>query len=316
MTAEADHDSADGIVRRLLEGDGRAAARALTLIENRDPRARAVLKALYPRTGKAHVVGVTGIAGSGKSTLIARLTGELRGRGKKIGILMVDPTSAFSGGALLGDRLRMRDYFLDGGVFMRSFATRRGLGGISPGIADAVQLLDAMGEDVVFVETIGIGQDQVQVAAVVHTVVVALTPGVGDEVQAMKAGILEIADVVAVNKADLPGAAETAQRIRALFEGTELAVIESSALTGEGIAALLAEIERHRERLPAGGQASRQRSLSRQYLLSILQEEFLAEALEEVGNDSLEEMVGEIAARRLDPYTAAEGIVRKVRSAG
>jgi LAO/AO transport system kinase len=313
MSSQTGREIAADLAARVLEGDRRAAARALTLIENRDPRARAVLKALYPRTGRAHAVGVTGAAGSGKSTLIACLTRELRGRNQRVGVLMVDPSSPFSGGALLGDRLRMRDHFLDDGVFMRSFATRRGAGGVSPGIAEAVQLLDAMGEDVIFVETIGIGQDQLQVATVAHTVIAVLPPG-GDEVQAMKAGILEIADIVAVNKADLPGAFETAQRIRALFEGAELPVLETSALGNQGIGRLLDEVARHREKLLAsGGPAARSLSLSRQQLLSILQEGFLAEALEEIGNDSFEAMLREIAARRLDPYTAAEGILKRVR---
>jgi len=243
----------DDLAQRILKGDVRAAAQVLTLIADKDPRARAVLKLLYPRTGRAHIIGVTGATGSGKSTLITRMTAELRRRKKKVGILTVDPTSPFSGGALLGDRLRMRDHFLDPGVFIRSLATRGGWGGVSASLREAAQILDAMGKEAILVETIGAGQDQVEIAKIAHTVVLVLGPWTGDEIQGMKAGLIEIADIVVVNKADLSGAEETFQQLRSVLEDSGPPILKTSALGNDGIALLIDRIEEHRSRARKDG---------------------------------------------------------------
>src|SRR5919198_3283875 len=225
----------DNPLKQILNGDVRALARLMSLIENRDHKAEVALKALYPHTGRAHVVGVTGAPGTGKSTLIDRMTVEFRRRKKTVGILAVDPSSVFSSGAVLGDRIRMREHFLDDGVFIRSFATRGGSGGLSVAVREAIHLLDAAGKEVIFVETIGVGQDQVEIAALAHTVVVVLIPGMGDEIQGMKAGLTEIADVLAVNKADLAGAEEMVQQLKVLFGDEGFHIVPASSLKNEGI---------------------------------------------------------------------------------
>ncbi len=300
------------LAKQILKGDVRAAAQVLTLVENRDPRARAILKAIYPQTGKAHIIGMTGAAGTGKSVLIDRMTAELRGRKKKVGILTVDPTSPFSGGALLGDRIRMRDHFLDEGVFIRSMATRGGSGGVSAAVRDSVHLLDAAGKEIVFIETIGVGQDEVEVSTIAHTVVVVLAPWMGDEIQGMKAGLLEISDLLVVSKADLPGAEETFQCLRRLFEDSGLPILKTSAITNEGIDLLLEGIERHRAQLLASGdQWRRNLNFSRRQLLSLVRARILAQALPKIDEAFIEKLVERIAERGLDPYTAAEEVVRK-----
>ena len=300
------------LAKRILDGDTRAVAQLITLIENKDERARSVLRSLYPHTGRAHVIGVTGSAGSGKSTLIARLTAAIRRRKKGVGILVVDPTSPFSGGALLGDRLRMRDHFVDEGVFIRSLATRGALGGLSSCIREAVNLLDAMGKEIVFVETIGIGQNQVEISTIARTTIVVLNPWAGDDIQGMKAGLLEIADILVVNKADVAGVDQTFHQLKALFENSGLPLLKTSALDGEGIDLLIEEMEKHRARLLASGDhRTRDRNFSRSQLLAILQERMMERALEKIGQDSLEEFVEKIVERHLDPYTAAEQILKE-----
>lgn len=300
------------LAKRILKGDVRAAAQVLTLVENNDPRARAILKAIYPRTGKAHIVGITGAAGTGKSVLIDRMTAELRSRKKKVGILTVDPTSPFSGGALLGDRIRMRNHFLDEGVFIRSLATRGGWGGVSGAIRDSVHVLDAAGKEVVFIETIGVGQDEVEVSTMAHTVVVVLTPWMGDEIQGMKAGLLEISDILVVSKADLSGAEELFQCLRRHFEDSGLLILKTSAITNEGIVLLLEGIERHRSQLLASGDHRRRNlNFSRWQLLSLLRAMVLTQALRKIDDAFIERLVERIAERGLDPYTAAEEVVKK-----
>lgn len=303
---------ADELVERIVKADARAAAQVLTLIENRDKRARAILQALYPRTGQAHIVGVTGTTGSGKSALIDRMTSEFRRQKKKVGILMVDPTSPFTGGALLGDRLRMRDHFLDEGVFIRSLATRGGWGGVSASVREAINLLDAMGKEIIFVETIGVGQDQVEITTIAHTVLVVLSPWTGDEIQAMKAGLLEAADILVVNKADLAGAEELLQQVSALFEESALPILKTSALENQGITLLIGEIGRHRRALLTSGDDHRRNvSFSRKHLLCLLQERLLTQLLLRVGEESIEGLAEKIAGRQMDPYTAAEKILEK-----
>jgi LAO/AO transport system kinase len=300
-------------IKQILNGDIRALASLMSLIEEGDPKVKTVLKAIYPLTGKGHVIGVTGAAGSGKSTLVDRMTAQYRQRRRAVGILAVDPTSVFSTGALLGDRIRMRNHFVDDGVFIRSFATRGSSGGVSAAVRKAIHLLDAAGKDVIFIETIGVGQDQLEIAAVAHTVVVVLTPQMGDEVQAMKAGLAEIADILVVNKTDLSGADETIQQLKGLFADEDFHILATSALQDRGIDALVDRIEEHRkESLDNGKYQTRRLSLARQELLSLLREKVFAELAKKIGDDSLEVQVKRIAERRIDPYSAVDKLARVI----
>lgn len=302
----------DNLVKRILKGDARAAARLITLIEDGNPKAKTVLRMLYPRTGKAHVIGITGAAGTGKSTLIDRLTLEFRRRKKRIGILAVDPTSPFSGGAFLGDRIRMRTHFTDKGVFIRSLAARGGCGGVSASVRGAVHLLDAMGKEIVFIETIGAGQDEVEISTLAHSVVVVLSPSMGDEIQAMKAGLLEIADILVVNKNDLHGAEEVVQQLQDLRENSGLPILKISALTGEGTGSLVDALEKRRtELLSNRPHDARRIDLCRRELASLLQERMLARALKKLTGPSMERLVKRVADRKVDPYTALEMIAKK-----
>jgi LAO/AO transport system kinase len=301
----------NNLIKQILKGDVRALASLMSLIEDGDPKAKAVLKAIYPHTGRAHVIGVTGAAGTGKSSLIDRMTAEYRRRRRTVGILAVDPTSLFSTGAVLGDRVRMRDHFVDDGVFIRSFATRGGSGGMSAAVRKAIHLLDAAGKEVIFVETIGVGQDQLEIAALAHMVVVLLTPQMGDEIQGMKAGLAEIADILVVNKADLSGAEETLQQLKALFADEDFHILATSAIKDEGIDLLVDRIEEHRKKSLDNGKYQRRRlSLSRQELLSLLREKVFAELAKKIGDDSLEAQVRLIAERQIDPYSAVDKLAR------
>lgn len=293
-------------------GDLRVLARCLTWIENGDPRAQPILREIYPRTGKAHIVGVTGAPGTGKSTLISRMTTELRRRGKRVAILTVDPTGPFSGGALLGDRIRMREHFLDRGVYIRSLATRGCGGGVSSAVRDATCLLDAVGNEAILIETIGVGQDQVEVKNLAHTVVVTVIPWMGDEVQGMKAGLLEIADILVVNKADLAGAEEIYERLRSLFEEAGISIRKTSALENAGIDRLIDAVENHRTQLLTGrNHRDKKLAFSRIQLLALLREGLLDRLVERLGASALEKWVQRVAERRLDPYTAAERILKR-----
>ena len=299
------------LTKRVLKGDVRALASLMTLIDDGDPRARAVLKAVYPKTGRAHVIGVTGAAGTGKSSLIDRMTAEYRGRQKTVGILAVDPSSAFSNGALLGDRVRMRAHFADAGVFIRSFATRGAKGGVSASIRDAIHLLDAAGKDVIFVETIGVGQDELEIAGLAHLVVVVLIPEMGDEVQGMKAGLAEIADILVVNKADLPGADVTFQQLTAIF--SDFDILLTSAINHDGVRQLVDDIEKHRLDNCRNGDHHRKRlSLCREELLSLLRQRLVTQLTQRIDDHLLDERVKRIAERRLDPYSEAEDLARRL----
>jgi LAO/AO transport system kinase len=304
----------DNPLKQILDGDVRAVARLMSLIENRDHKAKVALKALYRHTGRAHVIGVTGAPGTGKSTLIDRMTVEFRRRKKTVGILAVDPSSVFSTGAVLGDRIRMREHFLDDGVFIRSFATRGSGGGVSVAVRAAIHLLDAAGKEVIFVETIGVGQDQVEIAALAHTVVVVLTPGMGDEIQGMKAGLTEIADVLAVNKTDLAGAEEMLQQLKAWFGDEDFHIVSTSALKNEGVHLLVDSIEAHRRKsLDNGDYQTKQLSLCRHELLSLLREKVFSELTKKIADDALEKQVKLIAQRQKDPYSAVDEIAKRIR---
>ena len=303
----------NNLVKRILNGDVRALASLMSLIEDGDPKVKAVLKAIYTHAGRAHVIGVTGAAGTGKSTVIDRMTAEYRRRRKTVGILAVDPTSLFSTGAVLGDRVRMRDHFVDDGVFIRSFATRGSSGGVSAAVRKAIHLLDAAGKEVIFVETIGVGQDQLEIAALAQMVVVVLTPQMGDEVQGMKAGLAEIADILVVNKADLSGADETVQQLTALFADEDFLILATSAIKDQGIDLLVDRIEEHRKKSLGNDKYRKKRlNLCRQELLSLLREKVFAELAKKIDNDLLEAQVKLIAERQIDPYSAADRLAKRI----
>jgi len=302
---------------RVLQGDVRAAARLMRLIDDAQPAAEGELRALFPSTGRAQLIGITGNPGAGKSTLVDRLIAHLRGMGKTVGVVAVDPTSPFTGGAILGDRIRMQDHALDPGVFIRSLATRGQLGGLSRATGDCVRVLDAMGKDVVIVETVGVGQDEVEVCRLAHTTVVVVVPGLGDDIQAIKAGILEVADLFCVNKADREGADRTVRDLRQMLELSaterEVAIVKCVASQGEGTGELWAAIEAHYRFLQGGpGLLQRETQRARFELIEILRERLLRAAVERLTAQGaqLDELALRIARRDLDPYSVADEAAR------
>jgi len=302
---------------RVLQGDVRAAARLMRLIDDAQPAAEGELRVLFPSTGRAQLIGITGNPGAGKSTLVDRLIAHLRGMGKTVGVVAVDPTSPFTGGAILGDRIRMQDHALDPGVFIRSLATRGQLGGLSRATGNCVRVLDAMGKDVVIVETVGVGQDEVEVCRLAHTTVVVVMPGLGDDVQAIKAGILEVADLFCVNKADREGADRTVRDLRQMLELSaterEVAIVKCVASQGEGIGELWDAIEAHYRFLQGGpGLLQRETQRARFELIEILRDRMLRAAVERLTAQGahLDELALRIARRDLDPYSVAEEAAR------
>src|SRR2546430_3775570 len=250
--AEVAKSTDESLAERLIAGDKRALARAISLVENRDPNGDRLVAQLFPRTGRARIVGLTGPPGVGKSTLIAAITAELRRRDRMIGVLSIDPSSPFTQGAVLGDRIRLSDHFLDPGVFIRSMATRGSLGGLAEAALQAALLMDASGKDDVLLETVGVGQGEIDVVDHADTVVLALQPGSGDSIQALKAGVMEIPDVIVVNKRDHPLADTMVREIRSILslgpQGSwKVPVVRTEAAKGEGITALLEQIDAHRQ---------------------------------------------------------------------
>jgi LAO/AO transport system kinase len=294
-------------------------ARLMSLIENDSPEATPVLKGLYPFTGRAFVVGITGPPGSGKSTLTDQLTQEFRRQGRTIGIVAVDPTSPFTGGAILADRIRMQQHSLDPGVFIRSMATRGHLGGLAKATNDVVNVLDAAGKEVILIETVGVGQDEVEVVKTAHTSIVVSVPGLGDDIQAIKAGILEIADIFVVNKADREGANRTVAELQAMMalgpgrSDWSPPILKTVAIQGEGIAELAEGILAHQTHLDQGGfRQLRQRERSRAFFLELLQERVTRRLLEQAGaNGILDQAIERIAHREVDPYSAVDDFLKK-----
>ncbi|HUJ26237.1 MAG TPA: methylmalonyl Co-A mutase-associated GTPase MeaB [Myxococcales bacterium] len=310
------------LAERVVAGDVRAAARLMRLIDDAQPEAEQALRALWPKTGRARIVGITGNPGAGKSTLVDQLVGLLRRQGKTVGVLAVDPTSPFTGGAILGDRIRMQDHALDAGVFIRSLATRGQLGGLSRATSDCARVLDAMGKDVILIETVGVGQDEVEVCRLAHTTVVVVVPGLGDDIQAIKAGILEVADLFAVNKSDREGADRTVRDLRSMLElnhamGRDpehpIEIVKCVASRGEGIDELWAQIDAHYEYLRKGtGLQRRETQRARSELVEVLRERLLRVALDKLAAEGaqLDDLASKIARRETDPYTVADEAAR------
>jgi len=308
------------LVERLLSGDRRALARVISLVENDFPQGHQALRLLYSRTGRAHTVGITGASGSGKSTLVACLIREYRSRGRTVGVVAVDPSSPFSHGALLGDRIRMQDLTSDPEVFVRSMATRGAQGGLAAATAQVASVLDAAGKDVVLIETVGVGQDEVAVAGAALTTVVVLTPSTGDDVQAMKAGIMEIADILVVNKADLPNSDALVTQLAALIASApagsrETPILKTVATHDRGTAELADAIDAHRRYLEDSGELARRRHAeARHQVLAMAHHRLLAAVLEATERDGrLEDLVRAVAERTLDPHSAAQQLIEAAR---
>jgi len=307
-----------GLADQVRAGDPRAIARAISLVENESPQGAAILRVLYPHSGRAFVVGVTGPPGAGKSTLVAALTAEIRRVALTVGVIAVDPTSPFTGGAVLGDRFRMQAHAGDAGVFIRSMATRGHLGGLSRATRDAAIILDAAGRDVVLIETVGVGQDEVDIVRTADLTVVTLVPGTGDDVQALKAGIMEIADIFVVNKADREGADRLVAVIEAnLTLGPPVErppIVKTVATTGEGVSALwqlLAE-----RRLKDGDQIARRRMRTEFHLRELVAARWLAYLQQRVlGPGEWRETLDKVTAREVDPYTAADAWIARATGA-
>ncbi len=303
---------------RLLAGDKRALARAISLVESDDPEGWALVREVYPRTGRANVVGFTGPPGVGKSTLIGRLVEHARAREREVAVLSVDPSSPFTKGALLGDRIRLADHFLDPGVFIRSMASRGSLGGLSEATLQTALLMDAAGSDDVFLETVGIGQAEVDIIDHADTVVLVLMPGAGDSVQALKAGVMEIPDLIVVNKADHPLTGTMMREIRAVLSlgpetGWQVPILKTEAGRGEGIEDVAEKIAEHRRQIEGEGSLERRRRRNLVNEVMALATHRLRRRLEQSvrGDPELEELLDEVAERRLDPASAAAKLLER-----
>ena len=302
----------------MLAGDRRAVARAISMVEDGSDALPALSAELYPRTGHAWTLGLTGSPGVGKSSLAEQIVKTVRALGRTVAVLAIDPTSPFTGGALLGDRVRMQAHATDPGVFIRSMATRGHLGGMALAAPEAIRVLDASGKDLVIVETVGVGQSEVEVAAATDTTVVAVAPGWGDAVQASKAGILEIADVFVVNKADRDGAAETVRDLRNMLRmgprtEWEPPIVKTSTVTGDGISELWEAVERHRSFLTDSGELERRRA--RRILTEVeamVAERLRARASGLLRSEALDGLAAALAERSLDPYAAADQLMAQL----
>lgn len=310
-------DAVPDLVARARDGEAAAVARLITLVEDGSPLLREVMAALVPHVGRAHVLGITGAPGVGKSTTTNALVTAIRDSGRRVGILAVDPSSPFSGGALLGDRVRMGDLALDPGVYIRSMGARGHLGGLAWSTPHAVRVLDAAGCDVVVVETVGVGQSEVEVAGLADTTLVLLAPGMGDGIQAAKAGILEVGDVYAVNKADRDGADRTRRELRTMLSMAQRhegawrpPVLQTVASTGTGIDELLVEVDRHGAWLAGSGELERRRTVRAAREVEAIALRTLRERWSSAGAGAdLDDVAGRVVAGTLDPYAAADELL-------
>ena len=319
MTTSSAEETATALAGGVEGGDRRALARAITHVERDDATGRALLAALYPRTGRAQTVGVTGSAGVGKSTLVARLAAEQRRRGRLVGIVAVDPSSPFSHGALLGDRIRMQELTADPGVFLRSMASRGHLGGLAESASGVVDVLDAGGYDVVIVETVGAGQDEVEIASATQSTVLVTSPAAGDEIQSMKAGLMEVAQLLVVNKADLAGADTAVQQLLSLLaiaapRAWEPPVLKVVARSGEGVEELADRIDEHQRHVRDSRHAgAERRALVEAQLTTLATAALSRRALGEARRSGvLARLVGEVADRRRDPRSAADELLAAI----
>jgi LAO/AO transport system kinase len=305
------------LIDAVIGGERRALGRLITRVENREPGWQDAMKALYPRTGTARIVGITGPPGAGKSSLTNRIAAILLKRGRRVGVIAVDPTSPFSGGALLGDRLRMRDVATASGIFIRSMATRGTLGGLCQGARDVARILDAAGHELVLIETVGVGQDEIEVVKAADLVVVVCVPGQGDGIQTLKAGIMEIADLFVVNKADREGADELVADIRSMLalrgdlDGEATPVLETCALSGEGVDALVTALVERADWASSSGERTEARV--REEILTLIERELARLVRRRFGGDSrLDEVVKSVQGGEIDPYSAAEAILDRL----
>ncbi len=305
------------ITQRILAGDVRGAARAITCIENDYPERGQILRELFPHTGRAKLIGITGTPGAGKSSLVDCMIGYLRSLGLKLGIVAVDPTSPFTGGALLGDRVRMQNHALDPGVFIRSMGTRGSLGGLSSNTRDAVRVLDAYGCDVILIETVGVGQSELDVMTIADTTVVVLNPGGGDSVQAFKAGIMEIADLFVINKADLPGVDKLQIEVEQMLDLVKHdapwrpPIVRTVSTQNKGMAEMWAAVERHQDFLHESGEMAQRRSRHLQdEVLEMVRDHVYRRMLRGIQSGAYAAEMSRVADREQDPYSVAETIVR------
>ena len=305
------------LAKKVLEGDPRSVARAITRIENQSAEAAEIMRAIFPETGRATVIGITGAPGAGKSSLVDKLALYYKDKGDRVGIVCIDPSSPFSGGAILGDRIRMSALGTDKNIFIRSMATRGNLGGLSRATVDAVAILDAAGFDKVIVETVGVGQDEVEIVKTADVSVVVLVPGMGDDIQAIKAGIMEIGDVFVINKADREGVLRTQKELEALLglahrpDMWNPPIVKTIATESRGIEELAVAIGSYAEfQKDAAGGRGRRRAIARWRLMELLQERLVSDLLAGDGiGDKLESLASEVAEKRLDPYSAVESLI-------
>lgn len=304
--------------KRIVAGDVRAVARAITCIEDDHPDRTQILRDIFPHTGKAKLIGITGTPGAGKSSLVDCFIYYLRSQELSVGVVAVDPTSPFTGGALLGDRVRMQDHALDSGVFIRSMGTRGSLGGLSRNTKDAVRVLDAYGCDVIVIETVGVGQSELDVMNIADSTIVMLTPGGGDTVQAFKAGIMEIADLFVINKADLPGVGKLQTEVEQMLDLAKHdlpwrpPIVRTISTKNQGMAQLWKEIIRHHDFMQHSGQWEKRRARQLQdEVLEIVQYRLYQQIQGDLQSGSFQEFLTEVAGRQNDPYSAAEAIIRQ-----
>ncbi|MFQ5930399.1 MAG: methylmalonyl Co-A mutase-associated GTPase MeaB [Acidobacteriota bacterium] len=306
------------LIQKILRGDPRTISRTLTQVENsEDYTVSELLKELFPHTGRAFVIGVTGSSGTGKSTLVDQLARHDKGLGRKVGIIAVDPTSPFSGGAILGDRIRMHSLFTDPNVFIRSMATRGKMGGLSRAVNEALLVLDAAGYETLMVETVGVGQDEVDIVKTAHLTLVILVPGMGDDIQTIKAGIMEIGDIFVINKADRPEVFRTEQELEALLsiasreDGWNPLIVKTVATRGEGIKELADAIERYRAFLSDPRRAKRRGvSFFRERLVEMLRDRLIQKVLKQIPEEELDRYAEKMMTRELDPYTIMDRLLR------
>ena len=308
------------IASKVLKGEPRSIARLITLAENSSPEASIAMKNIHPNTGDAHVIGITGVMGGGKSTLISEITREYRKQGKKVGIIAIDPTSPFSGGALLGDRVRMMELSMDDGVFIRSMGTRGMLGGLTSAVYDVVEILDASGKDIVIVETVGVGQAEVDVIKIADTTLVVVVPGLGDSIQTLKAGIMEIADIYVVNKADRPGVEQTVAEVESLVDiscsnkDRKTPVLTTISKENKGISKLIDEINKHIIFLKKTKKFEDKRRLRYEAeLIEIIRKRLMNLIFDERKfEDTIKRLLDQISRKEVDPYSATEEILSKI----